>query len=81
MQTQAGGNEVEVFLQQLALFLRCRAFRPRPNSADKLAEAVSGVITEPFLIGQRQDAIVISGEGFVGAFGRQLSKTADFGAL
>ncbi|MCY1514691.1 hypothetical protein D9M68_492400 [compost metagenome] len=45
-----------------------------PYSADKLAEAVGSVISEPFLISQRQDAIIVSGESSIGAFGYQLGE-------
>ncbi|MNY77052.1 hypothetical protein D3C86_2168340 [compost metagenome] len=63
------------------MFQFCRAFLSCPDGTNKLAEAVGSVVTEPFLISQRQDTVVIGGEAFVGTFGRQFGKSlvADVG--
>ena len=45
-----------------------------PDGADKLFDARGDVVLKPLVIHQRQDAVFIGREGFVGIFSDQFSK-------
>ena len=46
-----------------------------PDGADKLFDARGDVVVKPFVIHQRQDAVAVSWEGFVGTFGDEFGET------
>lgn len=45
-----------------------------PDGTDKLFNARGDVVVKPLVIHQRQDAVVVGREGFVGAFSDQVGK-------
>lgn len=46
-----------------------------PDGADKLFDARGDVVLKPLVIHQRQDAVAVSWEGFVGTFGDEFGET------